>query len=631
MSDTPLQQSKEITDDNLRKSRMWKDSYIAFGDFYDEQEEGYNYLQGNQYSEKKKKLWRDVYKRPVEVYPLVSAPLNQVLGDFYLNKQHTRIYPKPGGTMEIADTYKDLIDHYDYESASDFETGRTVLASLIRMGFFSAEWSDKFEIDGSLVTFNIDEFQIVFDLRAKHDFLFDAVFMGRSLWLDNDQMFEKWPHHKDKLKDYIRDWKDKDVWDHITDDAAWMMGNKDFMDERNGKYRVIEWHEMVTKPTEVAFNVQNGESEIFSLKGDKKRALFFKANPDVQIIEQNAKVKEITTFLPGLNFQLEKKDADIQDGIHDIIPLSAYNYSQYRKDAFGMHRIWKSSQDGYNDWTNRVTDILNKAGNVGNIYTPSDFINAFEMHKFGNVPGISAQLKEGKDAQKAFKRLDPPQFPFSEDRMSEKSYEFMFRALGLNPNQMGYSDTKQENASLFAQRVQQGKIALTTVYNNIRRAKQILTQKKIRLIQQNLTFEKYFLITNPETGDQKEFVANMRRGNEIINNRETGEYQVCPDTDDRDPTTKKIRSMERMELARYIVEIYSNPVGAAIDPKWLLEEMPVGDIQELISRIEQIIGMKGQAGQQAEAFDIVNNLMELAKKKGEYEQVGIPAKTAPAK
>ena len=71
-------------------------------------------------------------------------------------------------------TWENVIDTLELNSGAKENVGNTLLARLIRMGVMYPRYSDELQVDCSLVFGNVDEFELMFDSRAKKDFADDA-------------------------------------------------------------------------------------------------------------------------------------------------------------------------------------------------------------------------------------------------------------------------------------------------------------------------------------------------------------------------------------------------------------------------------------------------------------------------
>lgn len=613
-----------------RISKIFLSEMDVFQKEYDEYEDGYNYLGGNQYKPEIKEWWIS-QRRPTRAFNLVFPMFNRVLGDFLLNQSPLKPYALPGGTAQIAQVIGQLIENSDEENEARSVRAVWALAGLIKRGFAYTRYSDERHLDGSEVFSVLDEFEVMFDSRAKDYYLDDAEYIIRSRWLTPEQILAAWPEHKSKLKPLMRDRNTPEFWNSISTDTAQIMDNVHYSNEREGKYRVIEFHEMDRRTAEVAFDTRTGNAEIWSLEG-KKADIYLRTHPDTKIITRhNQKIKRIINVVPGFNYLLDEKDADIQDGTFDIVPFSAYTYSKRVIDNFGIMRNAKEPQDSFNEWLNESENAVKKASDPGYTMDESKIKNAKEVKQFGRMPGLNILVEEDADINSAIKVNDIGQMPFAAENKVQEKFEFLQKITGITSNMQGRNESKQANASLFAMQVKQSAAALETMYSNWNRSNKRIYNKRIRVMQENYSNERYFLINakNADTGavEQQELIINQRIGEMVLNDITLGRYSVIMDTSDRTPMAKTIRFMQKTEIVKMIAEMYG---PQAIDPEWWLGESDLGDINKLIARINATLMGQAEQAEQAEAFDITSGLQDLAKKQYEFENADTSKQLEPA-
>lgn len=622
----PGQTDKELKNVSRISKTFLQEYQDKWVDVYRELDDGYRYLAGLQYTEKQRKFYGS-FRRPTDTFNIIFPLFNLIMGDMLGALPRMRIYPKPGGTGQIANIQQKLIDHFHIESHFRDQMLRTGLAGCVKVGYMYPRWSNEINIDGSLVSRNVDEFEVLFDSRAEDPLLDDAMYACRSRWLDPDTIIAMWPEHRSELQKFLRDKDDLLMREGVSESYHTMLTHKDFVDEREGQYRVMEWHEFRYETHEIAYDATNGEAEMFYLQG-KKRDLYLRANPNVKIIElPNQKVKYKIEVLPGFAYQLSEKKAEVQDRTLDLVPFSAYNYAKRSIDYFGIFRNAKGPQDNFNQWRNQTQHIINQSANISNIFKPDALYNPEDVDNFGSEPGLNIKVKPEYQISDAYQPGQPPKYPFATDKMQEEAAELMQRITGVTPNLLGMDDSAGENASLFANRVKQARTALGIIYHNMRRTVQRVMEKEIKLIQSNLTQEKYFLVTNPLTQQQEEIYVNMQIGNQVLNDLKSGEYQVVPDRADQDPTSRAVRFMLKTELAQFVVQTWG---PSALDAEWWLKDADVGDdTTKLIQRIEAVIAAAGSSEEQQGAMAGMEQLLNLAKQKQSLEDAGLPQESGP--
>lgn len=625
--------SKEASDIVSKVTRTFLTDHSTWTKQYDEIEDGYKYLAGDQYGPDQRQ-WFETQRRPTRIFNILFPIFNQTMGDFILNDDKVRVYPKPGGRREVAAAFEDLLDHTNMENDIKATFARIGLAGIIKSGYGYPYWGDDLRIDGSLIIDDVDEYEIIFDPTAIKDLADDAWYLCRSKWLTLDKILHLWPQHRSYLRQHLQNIHDADFYGTLDEFMVAAMKHPDFINEITGKYRILEFHEIEWKNAEVMYDPDRNYSEIWSLEG-KKADLFRAAHPNMRIVRKNAKYKTVHNVVPGLNFLLDSGPTDLQDGTFDYVPFFAYNYGKQTIENFGIFRNAKDPQDDFNEWRNTLSDLVNKAANPGHTYNPNMLENPRDVEMYGRQPGINFKVKSAvQRVEDAIKRNDIPQLPFGPDQMSQEAADFLMKITGVTPNKLGVQETAQENASLFAQRVRQAQVAMQTIFNNWQKFKRRIYEKSIRIHQEHLDFERYYLITNPKTMDQAELIVNQQIGNQVVNDLSQGRYGVIAENMQNNPGARAVRFLEKTEVVDRVVQLFGgaivNPMAIVSMLQWWLDESDLGDIDKFIRTFSQAVSGQMQqaqaAGQQQEAVELAGALMDLAKKKVDLE--GIPGEAS---
>ncbi len=612
-----IEETKRIA----RISDLFIQEYEVWSGIYDQIEEGYHFLAGEQYSEQRKKYY-EAKRRPTNVFNMIFPIFNQVLGDFFLSDERMKTYPKAGGDPMVADAIESILDTIFLNTDAKDELGSMLLAGMNRMGCAYPRYSDEREIDGSVVVGEVDEFEILFDHRAMKRFAEDAGYLMRSRWMTREQILRSWPHHKSKLAGIL---EHKDEYLNSLDVSEEMSRNWTHryftqQHQKDDQYRIIEYHEKVYEETEVALNTETGESEILKLKGPKLD-LFLKLHPEMDVVERRVQVKKVTEIIPALNYHLDHKDAELQDGKWDYIVFFPYHYGKMTHRGFGLLQNAIGPQKHLNDMENTNLDILNKQANVGPNLKPSEIENYEQFIQSGQEPGFALEFIKTANIQDAFQQRKAPQIPTGHKELSEKALDFLFKVTNAHFNFMGGSQTANENASLFAQRVRQASKNLVVADFNFRACKRRIAEKAIKLVQQNIPVPKLMLYYDRAFVERTTPMQQFALADRILNDPILDEYKIGYDDLERNPTAKAVRFLEKLELTRlFAIELQLGP--ASIDYDWLLADSDVGDIDQLKAKIELVLGAQMQEAQQAEAQQVTNNILEMARKKQALEDEG---------
>ena len=594
-------------------SRVFHKEFDKWKPIYNEIEMGYNWLGGEQYDDEEKEWYKNL-RRPTNVFNLLFPHVNTVMGDFLENDNAEHVFPMGQSDPQIASTLRDLLDNVFFNNDIKSLDAETLLAALVKMGWTYTRYSNEREIGGSVVISNIDEFEIMFDSRAKDYYIDDAKYLIRSRWLTTDDILSTWPHHRAKLKDILMDRRDSAFWTDMDEEIGAMMDHHDFTMEVQGKYRVLEFHEMKYSKTQVAYDPVTRQKYIVDYdKNAQKVERFLAKNPQFRIIDSTEKIKYISNIIPGLAFECDHKKADIQDKQFDYQPLFAYHYGKKSVNNFGIFKNSFGPQKEFNEWHNRTADIINKQSNQTIGFKPSSLLNPREVENQGSMTGGVVKFTDDADPSRDYLRYDPPTFPTGTDVMSREALDLIPKILGITPNQMGFSENKQEPASLFGMKVRQATKALSVIYNNLSRTKQRRSNKILTMLQYYYDTPHIFNVLIKDNMTMKRIEINIKYGEKVLNDITVGKFQVVFDDKDRNPTARALR----WELKNQLVQIILNSFGpTAVDPEWWLKEADLGDVQELIDRINQSIMGMVQQGQEMEAMDAADRIIDAANKRG---------------
>lgn len=576
------------------------------------QEKGYDYIASRQYSPDEKAYYES-QKRPTNVFNVAVEKFNFILGDHFVNDVKQRVFHKAGGSPQTAQAWEDILYHYHSVNDYRMEIGRTVLAGWIGLGALYVRWSDEKDIDGGIVYSNLDEFDVMWDSRARDYFLDDAKYMIRHRWMAVGDIKKEWPEKQRQIADRIEDMEDSDYMYQRSDWEITAASDPKHCDKKNGKYRVIEFHEKVYEDTEIAVEPETGEANIFNLQDKRRRDMFLKANPKIKIITSRADVKKITTVIPALAVHLGERKADVQDGRYDIIIYHPYPYGRTTIDHFGLSKIIEDPQNFLNDMMNRKLDIMNKTANAGSEILEDAYHNSEDAKRFGAAPGLLLRKKMGFQGQKTYERFDPPQSDPSTSEMLQEAKYFMDIISSTTENMVGRQETSNEPASLYAQRVAQGQIKFAVPTYCLNGVKQRLNQKMIALGQSNIPTNKLFLILDKKTGDSKELYVNLQAGDEILNNLNVGEFEVVVEDSNKNPTAMLVRNERKMQIVQLLTGLLGPMAAAAIDWDWLLGDTDLGDMTQLIERIKKVIQGQLDAQAQQGAIAQTQSILETAK------------------
>ena len=619
-----------LNKDHLKTLHKCTEKFIqcldAFNDKYKESEDGYRYLASQQYDDEVADYYEDSLARKSRVYNLVWAQFNTLYGNFIGNKMKINIRPGIGGTPEVSTVLEDMKKHVSFDNQMTDIQARWLLAGFVRCGYIYPRYTDENRPDGSVVISNLDEFDICFDPEAKDPLLKDSEFWFRSQWMSREDIIHRFPKHKKQIESMLTARENMSIYDlmEIDSNLSGLIDNRNVVQENGGTYRVVEYHYFKYHEREMAINTSTGEQEEVKLSG-KKRAAYLTVNPSVKIIGNvTFKEKRIKTYVPGIMFELSDVESNLQDETHDLIPLSVgQNYVKKARNSYGIFRVLRDSQDAFNEFSNINEDLAKKTARPKKIVKPDKIKNYQQFESTGDQPGFTIEADETVDRLADVYDEKIPPIPNVAEQVRQSIVAFMPHISGITANLSGHQEGSAENASLFAQRVQQGQQGFQPYFAAYRQSSKFLWEKVIALIQQNYTSQRIVKIYDqtPYGVNDRNVVLNMKVGEQIINDVTVGAYKVIVDDNFGDQTSRMRRFVERVELSRLIAELYG---PAAVDPEWLLSETEIENAGEIIENIRNAQQAQAEAmGQQAE-LENAERVQKMALDKAQVEDAGRP-------
>ena len=606
--------------------QTFQNDQVAWAREYDLYEQGYRFLAGKHYTDEQIS-WYELQRRPTYVWNLVFPIFNSMLGNFLLSQSKDRVYATTTQRPNTAEIFEDLLDNIMIQGGGKDEFSKAMFSGLIKRGWLYPRFSDERELEGSINLSAEDEFDFTFDPRARRYDLMDAVYMTRSRWLTTDRITALWPNHRRELEESLRDVHDSKFLEAAADWLRNQAHHKDWVDYKSGQYRVLEFHYRTIKPTEVVADTVTGNMEILRLSG-KKRDLFLRANPTYRIVERTAPLIDVLTVVPAINFRLEKKEAEIQDGYFDYFPFSAYNYGMNTIENFGIIQNAVGPNKDFNDRRNRSLDIMNKIANAGTLAKPDQILNWGTVKQRSNEPGLIKEVEKNARLDDVWRREEAPSYPAGEGQLAQEEFQLLHRITGVTENYVGQTQSQQENASLFAYRVRQAEKSMFIIERNIRNWRRNVMNRVIKLIQKYYDTERVLLI-HPPGKDPRTIALNLQLGDQVVNDVTQGDYRILVSSEEQNPTAKYSRWLQKWEIAQILLN--DPQLGAdAMDWEWLFQEADLGEVDMLIQKIMNKLNQTRTMVGNAQAMADAQNLMTAARQKVDMEEGGLAGPAGPA-
>jgi hypothetical protein len=527
--------------------------------------------------------------RPTNVWNLIFPNFNKFLGDFYLSQNRIRVLPYIGATSDAARLFEELCEDTRMRSDDVDESAFTTMDGFNRRGWWSVFWTNELHPEGSPVIRNVDQFEITFDPKALHRAEVNGKYLFRSRWMNKEQIISKVPHLRTELSTIMQSWKDGENITSWNDPfAEKMIRDRDFVNEDGSEYRVIEAHEFVWDRRDVVESPE-GDREIVNLEG-KKRDLFMRVRQrqGYEVLEEDAKVKQVSVIIPGLSYMISQDEAELQDEVFDYISFSPYRFGNLAINHFGLMENSIGPQDEFNDSRNRLQEILDKSANAPILTKPSKILNYPILKKRGARPGVFIEFEDDAQFEDAFKQADIPKIPFAFANLSDTAYTLLSRIMGITENLRGETQTSHENASLFAQRVREAVKSYVPIQRSYYNSERMKYNKVIKYFQKYCGMDRFWeLITaDPMRGGM--LALNVQLGEQIINDIGSGTYKVCPITDDQNQSMKQMTFTEKTTLISMIYQLFGQMAQVGVPIRWWLQDAPFANMETVIQGLETL-------------------------------------------
>ena len=589
----------------------------AFDTRLKESELGYKYIASEQYSREESDYYEDILHRKSRVYNLIWAQFNTLYGNFISNKLRINFRPDVGGTREVSEVLEDLKTHISFANQMPDVISRWLLAGFVRQGFLYPRFTDEQEADGSVVITNVDEFDVSFDPEARDPLLKDSEFWFRSQWMSREELTQKFPEHKDKIDSMLLSRDNMTIYDLA--DSVGLNSSNDLLDSLHvtnligGKYRVVQYHYFKRVRRKMAMDLSTGDMVDINLSDGAKQQAYLALNPNLRMVSDTMyKEKRIKTYIPAIMYELKDIKSNFQDESHDLIPLSiGQNYVKKARDTYGIFRVLKDSQDAFNEFSNINEDLAKKTARPKKITKPDKIKNYQQFESQGDQPGFTIEADESVVDLSSIYDEKIPEIPQIAEHIRQSILAVMPHLSGITANLSGHQEGSAENASLFAQRVQQGQQGFQPFFSAYRQSSKFLWEKVLGILQQNYTSQRIIKIYDqtPYGVNDRNVVINMQIGSQMINDLSLGTYKVIVDDNFGDQTSRLRRLNERTAVAQLVAQYYG---PQAIDPEWLLGDTDIEDVGKVIENIRQ--GQQAMAeaqGQQAE-LDNAERIQKMA-------------------
>jgi hypothetical protein len=511
---------------------------------------------GQQWSKQDLEYLRN-QKRPALTYNIMLPIMLFLMGTQKQNRANMKAFPEGNGSYETSELLTKLLYHnydladYPYELSKQFT--HCIIASVA--------WAHNFW-DNALNHWNYrayDGLRIRYDLQTSRASFKDCRFLQDTQWLTAPQAISLAANIEEKaeafkfFKDYEPDlnsdaFYEKAQRSNFQRYKFALRGDLDFVDFKEGRYRVIEHHEQrdivdrwlkKTDGSNEKIDVSKWNYEQIRTAMNNHKGLFtFKENPRTEFWK--------TTICPAINFVLSEEPYENQTGVFSWIPMVCYDIMPEVYNSIGVFDNIEDVQDSYNKRESLLLEYVTDT--VGGTYVAEE--GAVTGHESDWLGKKSVRgLRVYNTGYNKPERERPGVFPDGLFRYAGEEFRKPEYITGISPNMKGFKESANESGRLFNSKIAQGEVMLAALFDNVEICQKLGAFSCIKHIQMYMPDDEIVHLSD-DAGEIAAVEINYNTVNGTINNIREGNFRITLDGSKPSPDARRVQFYEMMEMVR---------------------------------------------------------------------------------
>jgi hypothetical protein len=573
---------RELERQAVNRAEMVEDE-----DFYDNE----------QWTQADKATLRERGQEPL-VYNVISTTVNWVLGTEKRSRTDFKVLPRRKAEGKPAERKTQILKYLSDVNRTPFHRSRA-FEDTVKVGVGWLEDGVQDEDDGEPIYSRYESWRnMLWDSAATEYDLSDGRYMFRSKWLDYDVGASLFPKRRAHLREACReagafgtDWLlGDDAMDSLEDAIA--EGTLENLAMNRDRFRAIEcWFRL---PVQVQ-----------SLRGGDFRGEVF----DADYAPHQRQLNE------GLATLINRTMMRMHVAIMTENALLYVGPSPYRHNRFPFTPIWcyrrgrdnmpygmvRGMKDIQRDINKRATKALHILSTNKTIMEEGAVPDLDEFAEEVARPDAIIVKKQGKEL-----------VINAERELAPAHLDLMSRSIVMIQQQSGVTDEnlgRRTNASsgiAIGRRQEQGAMATAGIFDNLRFAAQVQGEKQLSTVEQFMTEEKAFRITNMRGTPEYVTVNDGMPENDIIAAK--ADYVISEQ--DWRASVRQAQVDELLALLSQLAPV--NPQVALVMLDLVVEGMDVPQRDELVRRIRSITGMRDPDAEEPTPEEIARDQAQQA-------------------
>ena len=629
---TPQEQDKQTVQKIVQAFSMLE---TRFSTFRRDALRNYRYVVGDQLDKETLDLLKEE-KRPALVFNLLKPIIKNIAGILSQNKQAMKATPLRFGDELLAELHSALVSDFAVEGCDGYEeiVKAAIDAVIGKIGWVNTHWSTRRNPEGEAIIEASDPFMHMFDSDGKKIDQSDWRYQSVSAMYGADEIISIYgedisPEMVQKIKDEASrlegaykqmgtpaGWLDRVITgvrnifssssaESLRDSHVGLINT--FADSRNGLYRVIEWHEKRALVRKWLYSPATREQKEIPAEvaaDPEQLQAMMQQFPGTRIVPINEEQIWVIVCAPGLlpdDVILEKPYAVQGKGFqHKPIFCDSFHPDLLQTGSVVDDLI--SPLDSYNQRRMTMLEYLMDTVNpkinypIGSI--PAEELDNWKSKERGALRGFN--VVGGMGPEPATQTMDRNALA----AFIEEDRDLVQKISSTTNNVQGYSETSNEPASLYRQRVQQGMVMMQYFNSHVLRAMRGIFRYTDAMLQEFMTFPRQVrLLSEPPEGmpgiqkisqgeqDTYWLQVNWPTMQGMMNDLSQGEYDFKPDFSQLGETARQMKFIEAMEFIKTV------PQDLVLWPElFKLWDNPASE--KMAQYAEQMMGQALQAKQQ---------------------------------
>lgn len=520
-------------------------------------------------------------QRPEYVYNLCRACVNMVQGYQRKNRLSTIVQAVENSSEETADIFTSLMYNIMRHGKGHYVISDAFKGALVTgIGWIGLEVDYREDPLNGNIKFRFYPWNsIITDSFFSERDLSDCDYLIRRAYMSKQEALSRFKDKTEVIKNMQGNVRDE-LFTYLPEQRIFQSQNLLAYTE----YWEPQWEEV-----QVVINPMT----LQEIEVNKKNIKQLRPLLELEGIKSYKKQKPVMKFTAMLNnVMVAEEDNPYNLDEYPFIPVWAvyepeYDLFQYKMQS--MIRCIRDPQIEFNKRISKITDYLDSRINTGWIVKKSKFDNYKDFYKTGQGRVIFG--KDNADLDKDARQISANDLPQGLFELQQVFNQLILRICGVNEELLGAS-TDDKAGVLAMMRQGAGLISLQDVFDGLRQSIEIACNKVVKLVQNNYTPEKVFMITGKQPTPE-------------FYDKNFGKYRaVCVEA----PLTETQQQLWFQQLVTF------KEMGAPISWKSILQAVPMqhkketmDDIMQEMQQQEQMQQMIAQA--QIEDKAVVNNLL----------------------